>query len=148
MKFLFVNNTLVSEMNGQCTRVNADMSLSLTADVAQCAGFTHDQTTQRVEYTSPTLGPMCLTTASGAAAVGNVWARPLANGDTALVFINAGTSAVDVTCDAACMASLGFGATVTVHDLWEHTTSTVTGPLVAKQLAAAGGVWMIRVEGR
>ena len=40
----------------------------------------------------------------------NVWARPLSGGEFALVFLNAGPNATDVTCDAACFSAINVTA--------------------------------------
>jgi hypothetical protein len=44
----------------------------------------------------------------------NVWARPLANGDVALAFVNQGPANATVKCDAPCLAA----ANVTAGRVW------------------------------
>eukprot|EP01065_Artemidia_motanka_P020780 TRINITY_DN24825_c0_g1_i1.p1 TRINITY_DN24825_c0_g1~~TRINITY_DN24825_c0_g1_i1.p1 ORF type:complete len:434 (+),score=66.52 TRINITY_DN24825_c0_g1_i1:69-1370(+) len=49
----------------------------------------------------------------------NVWARELADGSRAVIFINNGDSEADVECDRACFSSMGLaGKNVRVRDLW------------------------------
>ena len=64
----------------------------------------------------------CLDGAASGASATNVWARPLASGGAAAVFLNNGAQDANIACDAACFAAMGFkdGATLAVRDLWAH----------------------------
>ena len=85
----------------------------------------------------------------------NVWSKPLANGDVAMVFANSdATQARDITCDASCMKAAGFdvaaatATSVCATDLWTGNTRTLTpaqGVTVAK-VPPAGGLTMFRVN--
>lgn len=53
--------------------------------------------------------------------VTNVWAKPLAGGSWAAVFLNNAPWTQSVTCDAACFARMYLsGQTLQVRDLWQH----------------------------
>jgi alpha-galactosidase len=53
--------------------------------------------------------------------VTNVWAKPLADGSVAMLFLNNAPIALTVSCDAACFARVGLGGvSVAVRDLWAH----------------------------
>lgn len=45
---------------------------------------------------------------AGETSLTNVWARKLADGSRAVLFLNVGPTAVDVTCDAKCFAKMGW----------------------------------------
>ena len=53
----------------------------------------------------------------------NIWARQLAHGAVAAVFLNNAETDVPITCDIACFSSMGFttGQVLGVRDLWSHT---------------------------
>eukprot|EP01065_Artemidia_motanka_P037879 TRINITY_DN46782_c0_g1_i1.p1 TRINITY_DN46782_c0_g1~~TRINITY_DN46782_c0_g1_i1.p1 ORF type:complete len:417 (+),score=88.14 TRINITY_DN46782_c0_g1_i1:63-1253(+) len=83
--------------------------------------------------------------ASGAT---NVWARPLSGGRFAMVLINTGAAAADVTCDAACFAQIGVkpGNHVAAKDLWHtgHAVPDITNAsFTAVGLAPQGGHMML-----
>lgn len=73
----------------------------------------------------------------------NVWARPLATGSWAFVFLNAGAEVVDVVCDSECVSKTALvGRHVTVRDLWLHKDIAVVRNLTnltASMLPAEGG---------
>jgi alpha-galactosidase len=82
-----------------------------------------------------------------------LWSKPLANGDVAVVLYNAGDSAVqDVS---AAWSELGGnfsrpGATVSVYDLWAHRViaTAQTGGLTAKALPPHGSaMWRLSLVG-
>lgn len=80
----------------------------------------------------------------------NVWARPLADGSHALVFLNAGSAAADVTCGLDCFAAIGVSPsdTLSVRDLWAPWRSMpdIQGAtLTAEGLEAHGGHLMVIV---
>jgi hypothetical protein len=70
--------------------------------------------------------------------------KPLANGDTAVTFFNAGAAPLTMSVG---LGELGLDATQTysVRDLWAHTTSTATGTLTAE--VPSHGVQMFRIAG-
>merc|ERR1712032_1109040 len=81
----------------------------------------------------------------------NVWARPLADGSIALVFLNAGAAAADVKCDAACFKMMGYDSTeqFTVRDIWAHKAMpdfTAAQGLATENLTALGGHLMVVVS--
>lgn len=80
----------------------------------------------------------------------NVWARPLSTGGWAIVFVNAGASAVDMTCDSKCLQTVGVaaGKSISAKDLWSGATSTVDPSvgLVVKGVAANGGSSMFTLH--
>lgn len=96
----------------------------------------------------------------------NVWAKPLSTKAVSMVFINTGTAATKVCCDAACMKVAGLeamkntqaqaetdGAAAATHwrveDLWSDEVNQVevaAGPLCTTgALPAEGGVQMVSV---
>lgn len=81
--------------------------------------------------------------------VTNVWARPLANGDFALAFLNVGSETTDVTCGPDCFAKIGVqrDQTMSVRDLWAGTAlPDVTNATMHASLEANGGHLMLRVS--
>ena len=83
---------------------------------------------------------------TGSAVIG----RPLVDGSWALGFFNAGSSPIDVTCDADCLSGMGFEPSQNFHarDLWAGTAmpdiaagANVTVP----GLDAEGGVALIKL---
>ena len=100
----------------------------------------------RSAYASATTGSMCLDGAPGGASGTNVWARKLNDTSVAFVFLNAGSAAATVACDADCFAAAGWSAagagdagaaaaaagpsSVSIRDVWAHTENG-TWPLPA-----------------
>lgn len=79
----------------------------------------------------------------------NVWARQLANGDFALVFLNVGPEAADVSCGPDCFAKIGVkpGQTLAVRDLWAHKPlPDVTDATMHTTLEPRGGHLMLRMS--
>jgi hypothetical protein len=85
-----------------------------------------------------------------------IWARPLTSSTVgeaawAVHFLNAGSSAVELTCDQECFAAMGgvpAGSQVEVRDLWSHSDlpSLASGAdLVVSDLAALGGSRLFRL---
>ncbi|MFG2043560.1 glycoside hydrolase family 27 protein [Dactylosporangium sp. NPDC048998] len=72
----------------------------------------------------------------------DVLARPLANGDVAVVLFNETGTAATITTGAA-RAGAPAAARYTLHDLWAGTTATTTGPIAAT--VPAHGAAMFRV---
>lgn len=79
----------------------------------------------------------------------NVWARPLTDGSHALVFINTNSTAVNVTCDRDCFATIGIypGDRLSVRDLWAASDlpDVTEATLTASALEPHGGHLMVRV---
>lgn len=79
----------------------------------------------------------------------NIWGRSLVDGSVAVVFINSGPLPADVTCDASCLAALGFAVNdkLQVKNLWAPWKSpeVLSGTLQATALAPDGGHMMVRV---
>ena len=92
--------------------------LGAQASLSQCTGassaqqFAYDAATGEL-----TSGGACLTSGGGGAAANrtNVWGRPLSDGSWALVFINAGSAAANISCSYAdCLSQLGWEAEVNI----------------------------------
>ena len=60
----------------------------------------------------------------------DVWARPLANGDTAVMLLNRGTSPTTISATATELGLPNAGA-YSVRDLWQHSTSESAGTFAA-----------------
>jgi alpha-galactosidase len=94
---------------------------------------------------------LCLATtpAAGPAACTNVWARPLANGDVALAFVNNGDANATVQCDAACFAAAGLAgaAGIRVRDMIAHADLPQLAPpfALAVPVGAAGAAAALRL---
>ena len=91
----------------------------------------------------------CLT--RGGLSTTNVWGRQLHGGDHALLFVNTGAVAADVTCGTACWAAAGLasGTTFAVHDLWKNAsagTVCTADPFTVHALQPSGGVAMFRLS--
>ena len=63
-----------------------------------------------------------------AAAAAEIWTRQLANHEWAILFFNRNTSAaIDITCDAACLGSMGLkSGGFTARDLNRHAEVSIT----------------------
>ena len=85
----------------------------------------------------------CLTTtpAQGDAACENIWARPLANGDAALAFLNHGAETATITCDAACFVAAGLACDAGLHvrDLLAHADLPDLKPPYSFSVNVSGG---------
>ena len=81
----------------------------------------------------------------------NVWGRQLHGGNYALLFINVGAVAADVTCSTACWAAAGIGSgkVFAVRDVWKGKsagTLNTTDPFTVHSLQPGGGVAMFRLS--
>lgn len=58
----------------------------------------------------------------------NVWGRVLSTGAWAVVFLNTGAAAADITCDQACFSQMNMaaGTKLAVKDVWTGAASTIT----------------------
>jgi len=86
-------------------------------------------------------------TAGGNAST-NVWARELTGGRWAFVFLNAGSTATTVRCDAVCLGPTALtGRRISVRDLWTHEElgERVVEELEIEELPAEGGHGMLLV---
>ena len=78
-----------------------------------------------------------------------VWGRRLEDDKVAVMFLNAGSAAANITCDEVCFAQIGVvpGISYSVEDLWN--TSNVLPPITTAQFtastAAEGGHMMIKL---
>ncbi|XP_062508332.1 probable alpha-galactosidase [Corticium candelabrum] len=139
---------LISQLTNSCATVNSDNTISLQ----KCQP---DQPSQKWSYSNETEtfvtpNKMCLDGNPEISSGGtNVWGRELADGSWALVFLNAGTSAANITCDATCFTSTGFDSStkLSVTDLWMHTENGTTtgGGFTAMNVPADGGSVMIKL---
>ena len=133
----------------QCVVANgpATTQLKLAPCNAQADVFSFDRATGLMRRgTKP--GPNTLCVGVGPIpSTTNVWARKLSGGKVAMVFINVGSTAQNVTCDVTCIAKTGLvGRRVLVRDLWLHkdiATESKLTELSARNLAAQGGHLML-----
>ncbi len=72
-----------------------------------------------------------------------VWAKPMSNGDAAVVLLNRSGATATISTNAW-EVGLGGSSSYTVKDLWSKATSTSTGSLSAS--VASHGVVMLRVS--
>jgi len=77
----------------------------------------------------------------------NVWQRPLADGSHALVFLNVGYKAANVTCGPSCFKTMALESErLAVRDLWEgKSLPDVTGASLTLELPPLGGHRMLKV---
>ena len=122
--------------------------------------------TKLVEDSPPPLTKLARRRAAAGGSVPDcqqIWWRPLAGGDTALVFLNYGAGAADVTCDDVCFTRMGYRngeRPTTVRDVWAslesprrasserpgHASPPATDLKVS--LVASGGCRLFRLSGR
>jgi len=80
----------------------------------------------------------------------NVWARSLADGSHALVFLNANNATADVTCGKDCFAAIGVlpSDRLVATDLWSgpRREDITDATFTATSLAADGGHLMLKVS--
>lgn len=80
----------------------------------------------------------------------NVWARKLSDGDVAVAFLNTGTTAANVSCDAACFGKAGIAANASysVVDVWtaEQLPDLSGATFTSLSLPATGGHQLIRLS--
>ncbi len=73
-----------------------------------------------------------------------VWGRPLANGNWAVVLVNYDTGkGATVTCDADCMSIMGLGNGANVRDLWAHKDLGRMGTVSATLPAGGASVMYV-----
>ena len=61
---------------------------------------------------------------------GDVWVKPLANGDRAVALLNRGTSPLTITTSAAALG-LAHADSYTLNDLWAHQSTETAGQIRA-----------------
>ena len=80
----------------------------------------------------------------------NVWSKPLSDKSSAMVFLNVGSAAATVSCDATCLSAAGFGSQhlpLTAVDLWTgKSTKITTHEMAMPAVAAEGGFVMVKVS--
>jgi hypothetical protein len=109
--------------------------------------WAYDAATQRISSAAAASGCLAVgSTGAGTAVVG----RPLADGSWALAFFNAGEAPADVTCDAGCLAGMGFEPSqgFAARDLWAHAALAPIAPganITVSALEAAGGVALLKL---
>lgn len=109
--------------------------------------FAYDVTTSTLRSSD---GSQCMTVGDNADGT-NVWGRPLSGGSWALVYLNTGLDASNVTCDfAGCLGGTGWEAdqVVAVRDLWAHAdlgNFTAGSGWNVTSLPPSGGVAMFRM---
>ncbi|CAK9109712.1 unnamed protein product [Durusdinium trenchii] len=78
---------------------------------------------------------------------GNVFARPLADGSFALVFLNSGKEELNVTCGKECFGTLGLSAPLAARDLWaQQRLPDLQDLSFTALLPPAGGHRFLRVR--
>jgi hypothetical protein len=79
----------------------------------------------------------------------NVWSRQLSNGSFGLLFLNAGPTAANVSCDRSCWTKMGLvdATIVAVRDLWQHIElpSRTTEAALTAELEPDGGVALYKI---
>jgi alpha-galactosidase len=61
---------------------------------------------------------------------GQVWVKPLANGDRAVTLLNRGTTPLMISTDAKTVG-MSHASRYSLHDLWNHSTTETAGKIVA-----------------
>jgi alpha-galactosidase len=61
---------------------------------------------------------------------GQVWVKPLANGDRAVTLLNRGSTALTISTDAKAVGMIQ-ASRYSLQDLWKHTTTETAGKIVA-----------------
>jgi alpha-galactosidase len=61
---------------------------------------------------------------------GQVWVKPLANGDRAVALLNRGATPLTISTDAQAVG-MGQASRYSLHDLWRHSTAETAGKIVA-----------------
>jgi len=140
------DGTLRSGILNHCVTQNGVGSATL---IAPCTGAANQKWTFDSSTGKFMSGGGCLTVGSGVRA--NIWGRPLEDGSWAIAFINAESTALDLTCDINCLSATGWEADqiLSVRDLWAHANLPNTNPtmgLSVKNLAANGGIALFRVK--
>jgi len=130
---------------------SAGMNLFLGTCDAAAPRWTHNSSSKTISTAGPDGVSLCLGDGSrGSPSATNVWARPLADGSHALVFLNAGGAAADVSCDRDCFTALGVspGDRLVVRDLWADAAlpDIIDATFTAEALEANGGHMMIIVK--
>ena len=81
----------------------------------------------------------------------NIWSRELIDGSRIMLFLNVGTSAKNMSCDAQCFNDAGFyyGVNVKIYDLWSEnqliTTMSTQDILLVNNVEPNGGVVMYKM---
>ena len=97
----------------------------------------------------------------------NVWARELQDGSRAVLFLNIGEAAADITCDKACFTAMGWSAdgekmkgvpgegcaaagrlpsSWSVRDLWlKRDIATITGPSLTAERVPGNGTALFKL---
>jgi len=93
----------------------------------------------------------CLTVGGTVGPRASVWGKPLADGTWAISFINADSSAMDMTCGYACLSLTGWDVNqeISVRDLWAQTdlpNSNLSKGISVSQLAPDGGIAIFRIK--
>ena len=140
MRFsLSASGLLSTPMNGECVTESAAPGSQLAlrpcnaSDDAQKWMLTVDG------WMTSLKSGACLE-ANGDASASNVWARPLASGSVAAVFLNLASSDVPVTCALACFEAMGFaaGQKLRPRDVWR---SADLPPFTVPQSDLPAGAW-------
>lgn len=127
---------------------NLQVSLSACSPSAATQKFTYSASDKTLSL-STSQGKQCLTVGNGGDAYA-VIGRPLVDGSWAVAFLNAGPTAMEVVCDAACLQEMGWevAQALSIRDLWAHAelADVVIGSTnLTVTLDADGGSAMYRV---
>lgn len=105
-----------------------------------------DQDPLGAQATAMSFGAEGEPTATQAPGQGQVWVKPLANGNRAVAFLNRGSTAVTVQANAA---GIGLPATTgyTVDNLWTGTQTTTSGDISATVPAGSAVLYEVSPSG-
>eukprot|EP00041_Stephanoeca_diplocostata_P018083 m.375207 g.375207 ORF g.375207 m.375207 type:complete len:544 (+) comp20915_c0_seq2:152-1783(+) len=145
-----VTGHMTSPMHpGQCiTALGATISFVSCDTLPAGSKWTYTPNGALMFVASAGAPEMCLSASTTPPATGatNVWGRVLSTKAWALVFLNTGAAAADITCDAECFAQMNItaGTKLAVKDLWSGATSTISaGNYTVPAVAAEGGSVMV-----
>ena len=136
-------------MNGMCVTERASVSGQLLLEPCADGAAAQQWTLSAGGALKSAASGRCLDGAAAAAqSATNVWARPLASGAAAAVFLNNAATDVAIPCDFACFTAMGFkaGQKLAVRDLWAHaalpsqlTVGATMAPFVPSATGTAEG---------
>ena len=149
LRFRLNGTALVSAMNGMCVTERASVSGQLLLEPCADGAAAQQWTLSAGGALKSAASGRCLDGAAAAAqSATNVWARPLASGAAAAVFLNNAATDVAIPCDFACFTAMGFkaGQKLAVRDLWAHaalpsqlTVGATMAPFVPSATGTAEG---------
>lgn len=136
----------VSGANGGQPSPAGGLSAQTLAMLENSAVIGIDQDPLGAQATPLSYGAEGEPTGSQAPGMGQVWVKPLANGNRAVAFLNRGDNPVTVQASAA---GVGLPATTsyTVHNLWTGAVSTTSGGISATVPAGSAVLYEVSPSG-